>query len=96
LAIDPDAGYIKLNVSSPGAKNIDVDYHDVKGLFIVVYNPQDQELETFEWNAEEGAQSYLVQVNTSVTYGLSVTHISEDDGEAILTGKEPLPAIFVR
>jgi hypothetical protein len=82
-SFDPDAGYIKLNVGYPGAKGINVDYHNVTGLSIAVYDPEDQELETFEWDAEEGAQSYLVQVNDSGMYSIEVTHTSDDNGAVV-------------
>lgn len=82
-SFDPDAGYIKLNVGYLGAKSIDVDYHEVTGLTITVYDPQDAELATFEWDAEDGSQSYLVQVNEDGTHTVEVTHTSDDSGAAV-------------
>jgi hypothetical protein len=80
---EQEGGYIRLNVGDPGAKGIGVDYYDVTGVFITVYDPEEAELATFQWDAEEGPQSYLVQVNTTGTYEVVVTHISDDDGEVV-------------
>ena len=80
---EQDGGYIQLNVGQPGAKGIDVEYHEVTSLSITVYDPEEQELATFEWDADDGPQSYLVQVDTTGTYGIEVTHISDDGGEVV-------------
>ena len=77
---DPDAGYIRLNVGNPGAKSIDVDYHGVTGLSITVYDPDNDELDSFDWDEGDGPQTYLVQVNEEGTYSIEVTHTSDDNG----------------
>ena len=78
-----DGGYIRLNVGNPGAKGIGVGEYEVTGLSIAVYDPQDQLLDSFEWDPGEGLQSYLVQVNSIGTYRLEVTHYSDDNGEPV-------------
>ena len=80
----PDGGYIKLNVGSSGSKRIDVDYHDVTGLSITVYEPDGDELESFDWDAEDGPQTYLVPVNEAGTYRIEVTHIHDEDGAVVV------------
>lgn len=80
---EQEGGFIRLNVGQPGAKGIGVDYHDVTGLSITVYDPGDTELATFEWDEQEGPQSYVVKVNSTGTHGISVTHVSDDGGEVV-------------
>jgi hypothetical protein len=80
---EQEGGYIRVNVGQPGAKGIDVDYHDVTGLSITVYDPGEAELATFQWDAEDGPQSYVVEVNTTGTYGINVTHVSDANGELV-------------
>jgi len=75
--------YIQLNVGDPGAKGIGVDYHDVTGLAIAVYGPGEQLLDEFEWDADDGPKSYVVNVNQAGTHLIEVTHISDDNGEVM-------------
>ena len=53
-APDGNGWYIRLNIGNPGAKAIGVDEYDVTGLSISVYDPDEQLLDAFDWEAAEG------------------------------------------
>ena len=76
-------GYIQLNVGDPGAKAIDVRDYDVTALSIAVYDPEDELLESIEWDAAEGPQSYSVRVHQAGSHRIEVTHIGENNGEVV-------------
>jgi hypothetical protein len=75
--------YIQLNVGNPGAKGVGVVEYEVTGLSIAVYDPEDQLLDSFNWDAADGAKSYSVQVNQAGTHRIEVIHISEENGEPV-------------
>jgi hypothetical protein len=75
--------YIRLNVGNPGAKAIGVGEYEVTGLAIAVYDPGDQLLGSFDWDAVDGPKSYTVQVNEAGTHRIEVTHFGENNGEVV-------------
>ena len=75
--------YIQLNIGDPGAKAIGVSEYEVTALSIAVYDPEDQLLESVEWDAVDGPASYSVQVNQAGTHRIEVTHIGENNGEVV-------------
>jgi hypothetical protein len=75
--------YIKLEIGNPVAKGIDIEEYDVTGVNVKVYGPGDELLDTVDWAASEGSQSYLIPVSEAGLYGIEVTHVSDSGGEVV-------------
>jgi hypothetical protein len=76
--------YIKINITDPSeAKAVVVSEYEVTALNIEVFDPEEQLLETFQWNAAEGPASYVVPVTQEGPHRIDVTHIGEDNGEPV-------------
>src|SRR5512137_1848125 len=73
--------YIKLQVQAPGSKGITITDFNVTGLNIQVRDPDGELLQSIDWAAVQGPQSYLVPVSQLGQYQLEVTHVGERDGE---------------
>ena len=79
-----DGWYIKLQIKAPAAsKGITVTEYQVTGLQIEVRDPEDEVLQTINWEAEDGSKSYLVPVNQLGQYEIEVTHIGEQSGQTV-------------
>jgi hypothetical protein len=75
--------YIKLLVQAPASKGITVTEFDVTGLNIQVRDPQGEVLQSIDWAAAEGPQSYLVLVKQQGEHQIEVIHYGERDGEQV-------------
>jgi hypothetical protein len=83
-AAEQSGWYIALNIGHPaGAKGITVSEHDVTGMRVEVYGPDDQLLDTVAWDAQYGTVSYLIPVSEEGSHRIEVTHISEENGELV-------------
>lgn len=82
--VEESGWHIKLNINHPAAaKAITVTEHDVTGLSVEVYDPEDQLIDTIVWEADEGPMSYLIPVTQEGEHKIVVTHISEENGEVV-------------
>ena len=76
--------HIRLNIAAPAASRaINVSEHEVTALIVRVYDPDDQLLETIDWQPDQGPRSYLVPVSQVGQHRIEVTHIGEDNGTAV-------------
>jgi hypothetical protein len=75
--------YIKLQVQAPGSKGITITDFSVTGLNIQVRDPVGELLQSIDWAAAEGPQSYMVPVSQMGQYQLEVAHFGERDGEHV-------------
>ncbi len=75
--------YIKLQVQAPGSKGITVSDFNVTGLNIQVRDPAGEVLQSIDWAAAQGTQTYMVQVKQVGEHHIEVTHFGERNGEAV-------------
>jgi hypothetical protein len=79
-----DGWYIKLKINAPTVpKSITVSEYQVTGLQIEMQDPADEVLQTIDWEAADGAKSYLIPVNQLGEYEIEVTHIGEKNGQSV-------------
>jgi hypothetical protein len=75
---------IKLQIHAPAAgKGITVGDFDVTGLHIRVTDPNSQELQSIDWAAAEGPQTYQIPVAQQGEHRIEVTHIGQRNGEEV-------------
>ncbi len=81
----PSAGgwYIRVQVQAPGSKGITVTDFPVTGLNIQVRDPAGELLQSIDWAAAEGPQSYAVPVSQLGQYEIEVTHFGVRNGEVV-------------
>jgi hypothetical protein len=76
--------YIKLNVHRPPpSKAIAVSEYDVTGLTIEVRDPDDELIQTIQWEAEQGSTSYAIPVTQQGQHRILVTHIGTKNGQVV-------------
>jgi hypothetical protein len=76
--------YLQLRIQvAAAAKGITVSEFDVTGLNIQVRDPQGEMLQSIDWAAAEGPQTYLVPVKKQGEHQLEVTHFAELDGQPV-------------
>ncbi len=79
-----DGWYIKLQIKAPAAsKGITVTEYQVTDLQIEVRDPEDAVLQTIDWEAADGAKSYLIPVNQLGEYEIAVTHVGQKNGQSV-------------
>ncbi len=74
--------YIQLQIQAPAAsKGITVTDFEVTALQILVRDPAGEALQTMDWQAAEGPQTYMVPVKQLGEHQLEVTHLGMLDGQ---------------
>ena len=66
-----------------GLTNTVISEFEVTGMSLVVRDPSGEVLQTIEWAAAEGEQTYTVPVKQAGEHQLEVTHIGQKDGQAV-------------
>ncbi len=76
-------GFIELQIDTAGAsKGVTGGDFQVTCLAILVRTFEDEILRTIEWEAEDGARSYLIPAKEPGEHKIEVTHFGQRDGVA--------------
>lgn len=92
-----EGGLIRLQIDTAAeSRGIAAGELEVTGLRIRVCDPAGGNLETISWDPAEGSRSYLILVKPAGECEIEVTHVGEQEGEAVQAAESEVCEVQAR